>query len=69
METKYEYTLAAWAEAFTLLAKNDNGMFQVDAEHDIIYVTSEGVTPVDKKRLKQLGWKWSKDLERFYKDI
>lgn len=46
------------AEAFTILAKYNDGAYVIDAEHDIIYtqVDADKVTDEDMIRLDELGW-------------
>jgi hypothetical protein len=73
METEdYEYTFEAWAEAFTIFAKYNQGKHAcVSAAHDELWAGPKdcaAVSDEDKARLKELGWDYTDDFG-FHKTV
>lgn len=65
---EFEYTYAAWAEAFTIFAKYSSEFYQISAEHDIVYAGPDPavVSEEDKTRLEALNWHIDEHLDSFY---
>jgi len=65
----YKYTLAAWAEAFTIMAKYTEELWNVQEDHEIIYAgpNPEVVSDEDKARLDELDWMICEEHECFSK--
>lgn len=67
MSTPYEYTWAAWVEAFSILAKYEPDTHaSVVTEHEEIWIGHDiVVSDEDKARLEELGWSYDDDLQCF----
>lgn len=68
--TFYQYSYAAWAEAFSIFAKYaPETLFEVVAAKDIVYAGSDAdkMTPEDAARIAALGWTWDAQYNCFYR--
>lgn len=68
MSETYYASYAAWAEGFAIFAKyQPDAVWEVSAEHDIVYAGRCEVSDEDKARLGELHWEWDEHLECWYK--